>query len=113
MLTIITTTANAPFKKVSRLVGKGLPNGLASIIGLIETARLIIRPLTLRLRLVANIMAGHIIMALLISALLNPSGLMMFLTISILVIGIYLFELAVCVVQAYVFILLLSIYVTE
>ena len=108
---VLATTSN-PVKKLASLVGNGLPIGLAPVIGIIEVIRFIIRPLTLALRLAANIMAGHIIIGLLIAALIATVSVKSLL-LGALVIGIYLFETAICLVQAYVFTLLLRIYIGE
>ena len=98
--------------KLRGLIGRALPEGLAPVIGLIEVVSLAIRPVTLGLRLAANMMAGHIIMGLMMGAMV---GFSVFVSLLVLpgVVGICLFELAVGVVQAYVFILLFGIYVRE
>jgi len=71
-----------------------------------------IRPLTLSVRLTANIVAGHLLMILVSSPL---TGLRMFIFMStilalILLIGL---ELAVAIIQSYVFITLTSLYIIE
>lgn len=101
-------TRRVLIKKLAMLVGSGLPLLLAPVIGIIEVGRQIIRPLTLTVRLAANIIAGHIIMALLIGATMRRRIILV-----VLVVGIYLFEIAICLVQRYVFILLLRIYIRE
>ena len=108
----VLASSGTPIKKIARLVGSGLPLGLAPVIGLIEVIRFLIRPLTLALRLAANIIAGHIIIGLLIGALIRAMSVKSIL-LALMVIGIYLFESAISIVQAYVFILLLSIYIRE
>lgn len=82
---------------VSHLVPKG-SGGLAPFLLVIELIRSIIRPLTLAFRLAANITAGHVILGL---AALSGVGATLFYTI---------FEVAICLIQAYVFILLTVIY---
>ena len=112
LVRVFVTTRRAPWGKLAIMIGTALPDMLASIVGLIETVRVLIRPLTLALRLVANIVAGHIIIGLLMMCFMSPVSIFSILLLGPLV-GIYLFELAVCVVQAYVFILLLGIYIRE
>ena len=90
-----------PFLFLSTLVPRGSPMPLGPILVLIETVRLFIRPLTLSLRLVANISAGHIVLGL----CSNASGL------SRLSYYFYtLFEFFVCIIQAYIFTLLVRMY---
>jgi len=43
----------------------GTPSGLIPVIVIIETVRNIIRPITLSVRLAANMVAGHLLLALL------------------------------------------------
>ena len=51
-------------KNLSHLVPNGTPVVLISFIVLIETLRVLIRPITLRVRLAANITAGHLLLRL-------------------------------------------------
>lgn len=58
-------------QRVGNLVGVGLPIGLGGVIGLVELGRLLIRPITLRARLLSNIVAGHILLALVLGGRLS------------------------------------------
>jgi F0F1-type ATP synthase membrane subunit a len=80
---------------------------LSQFITIIETIRQVIRPITLSVRLCANITAGHILIALTRNAILifNFSSIPLAILISL--------ELAVAFIQRYVFTILLSIYLTE
>jgi F-type H+-transporting ATPase subunit a len=51
-------------KNLRHLVPNGTPIVLISFIVLIETLRVLIRPITLRVRLAANITAGHLLLRL-------------------------------------------------
>jgi F-type H+-transporting ATPase subunit a len=51
-------------KNLRHLVPNGTPIVLISFIVLIETLRVLIRPFTLRVRLAANITAGHLLLRL-------------------------------------------------
>jgi ATP synthase subunit 6 len=87
------------------------PIFLANFIVIIETISTFIRPLTLTVRLTANIIAGHLII-LLISGLSEsylPSYFLNFLFITITL----RLELAIAFIQSYVFITLLSLYLNE
>lgn len=94
------------------MVGTGLPGALASFVGLIETVSVMIRPITLALRLAVNIMAGHILIGLVRAFFIAPL-MPLSLVVLGLFIGLYLLEMAVAVIQAYVFVLLLRLYLRE
>jgi ATP synthase subunit 6 len=102
----------SPQKSIAHLAPSGAPLLLIPFLILIESVRIIIRPLTLTVRLVANIRAGHIVLAL-IANLLTIINLIPQSLILILVIGYILFEFFVRFIQAYIFTLLISLYATE
>ena len=106
------TGGNAVFKKSAGLIGSGVPVALAPVVGLIEGVSLVLRPVTLALRLTANMVAGHVIIRLLMMGLIGSSAVLSLLMLPC-VVGIYLVEFAVSVLQAYVFVLLLRLYVRE
>lgn len=97
------------------LLPGGAPDWLNPFLVIIETVRILVRPLTLSFRLAANISAGHIVLALIgtyaataaISRLINFSILFL---IQILYIR---FEIGICLIQAYIFCLLLSLYADD
>nr|YP_010735490.1 ATP synthase F0 subunit 6 [Ambigolimax valentianus]WEI33081.1 ATP synthase F0 subunit 6 [Ambigolimax valentianus] len=100
-------------KSVAHLTPAGAPTILVPFLIIIESISIIIRPLTLTVRLVANISAGHIVLSLVANVL---SASLPFLSQSLMVflmIGYVLFELFVCLIQAYIFTLLISLYATE
>jgi ATP synthase subunit 6 len=94
----------------------GAPLGLAPLLILIELASHISRPVALGMRLAANLTAGHILLAILgdfgIKLLLISSSLPSFFPILIIVFMVIL-EIGVLVIQAYVFTLLLLIYLKD
>ena len=85
----------------------GAPIPLAPFLVCIELISFLIRPLTLTLRLLANLTVGHIICALLCRGLVTGWSL------GVAHAGYTLFEFGVRRVQAYVFFLLLSLYRRE
>ncbi|PZO93598.1 MAG: ATP synthase F0 subunit A [Streptococcus pyogenes] len=95
----------------AHLVPLGCPNALMPFIVVIERIRLIIRPLTLSVRLTANMIAGHIIMALISMRSIN-SGLVLTSSIASEVL-ITILELGVALIQPYVFFILLFLYRQE
>nr|UBD07282.1 ATP synthase F0 subunit 6 [Synapturanus sp. AF238] len=99
---------------LAHLLPEGTPTPLIPSLIIIETISLLIRPLTLGVRLTANMTAGHLLIqltsmasiALMSSPLMAPMVLIALLLLTIL-------EIAVAVIQAYVFVLLLSLYLQE
>uniref|UniRef100_A0A674K1H8 ATP synthase F(0) complex subunit a n=1 Tax=Terrapene triunguis TaxID=2587831 RepID=A0A674K1H8_9SAUR len=85
------------------------------ILIIIETISLFIRPLALGVRLTANLTAGHLLIQLTsiasISLISTTFTLSVLTTITLLLLTIL--ELAVAIIQAYVFVLLLSLYLQE
>jgi F-type H+-transporting ATPase subunit a len=113
---LIMTYRKKPLRKFGRYIGTGIPAALGPIIGVCEVVRMLVRPVALGLRLGANMLAGHAILALVTNCfryrIINLRAIRgsIFFIASF---GFFLFEAAVCVIQAYVFILLLRIYVSE
>ena len=83
---------------------------------LIETVRIIVRPITLSFRLAANIRAGHIVLTLIsvyfiFRLFILGKGVTVFLLF--VEVGYTLFEFGICIIQAYIFCLLLSLYTED
>lgn len=97
---------------LAHLVPQGTPNALMSFIVIIEITRNLIRPITLCVRLTANLIAGHLLMSLLGNSLISiRSYLAIVRMITPLILTIL--ESAVACIQAYVFITLITLYITE
>nr|QYF07806.1 ATP synthase F0 subunit 6 [Oribatula sakamorii] len=97
---------------LSHLVPQGTPTALMSFMVLIELTSNLIRPITLCVRLTANLIAGHLLMTLLgnsLSAISIYSTLIGMAAPLILTI----LESAVACIQAYVFMTLITLYITE
>ena len=92
---------------IAHLVPSGCPLALSQFIVLIESVRLLIRPITLSVRLAANITAGHLLL------ILCSTPIVVLNLISISLLLLIILESAVAVIQAYVFTVLVSIYVGE
>ena len=96
---------------ITHLTPLGTPNALINFIVIIEIIRRIIRPITLSIRLSANMVAGHLLIALLSSFSLRSAK---NITISAgPIVCLIALEMAVALVQAYVFITLLALYQNE
>lgn len=92
------------------LVPQGTPYVLIPFIVLIEIISSLIRPVTLSVRLTANITAGHLLISILVSFLSEFDFVLLSLVPLVIM---NLLELGVAVIQSYVFITLLSIYTSE
>jgi ATP synthase subunit 6 len=90
----------------------GSPAALNPFLCLIELVRNLVRPITLSVRLTANLRTGHILIGLL-GLGFTKRGLLT--TGVILFIGIFyfIFEIGVCFIQAYIFTLLPTLYLDE
>jgi len=97
---------------LAHLVPQGTPGALMPFIVLIETISNTIRPLTLAVRLIANIVAGHLLITLLGNQTELASGLILTGLISTQIILLTL-ESAVAVIQSYVFAVLSTLYARE
>lgn len=90
----------------------GSPAFLNPFLCLIELVRNLVRPITLAVRLTANLRTGHILIRLLGLGFINSRIIGIRLIIS-LGLFYFIFEIGVCFVQAYIFTLLPTLYADE
>nr|WNH37995.1 ATP synthase F0 subunit 6 [Gobiidae sp.] len=113
--TVITGLRNYPNATLGHLLPESTPVPLIPILIIIETISLFIRPIALGVRLTANLTAGHLIMQLIATGafvllpLIPPIA---FIT-SIVLLLLTILEVGVAAIQAYVFILLVTLYLQE
>nr|YP_009298318.1 ATP synthase F0 subunit 6 [Nannacara anomala]AOM68285.1 ATP synthase F0 subunit 6 [Nannacara anomala] len=115
LATVIIGMRHQPTHSLGHLLPEGTPTLLIPILIIIETISLFIRPLALGVRLTANLTAGHLLIQLIATAVFVLLPLMptiAFLTATLLLL-LTLLEVAVAMIQAYVFVLLLSLYLQE
>nr|QSH90673.1 ATP synthase F0 subunit 6 [Pseudotolithus typus] len=115
LATVLMGLRNQPTAALGHLLPEGTPTPLIPILIIIETISLFIRPLALGVRLTANLTAGHLLMQLTSTAafaLLSMMPTVAILT-TVLLFMLTLLEVAVAMIQAYVFVLLLSLYLQE
>jgi len=98
---------------LTHLTPQGTPVILIPFIVIIESIRLIIRPLTLAIRLTANIIAGHLLLSLLGSSGQSINNIILIRIIIFSQIILYSLEIAVSIIQAYVFSILSTLYSRE
>lgn len=96
---------------VSHILPYGAPTALILFLPLVEVFSQLIRPLTLTIRFATNLSAGHIMIFMfsyfsLLSALLSP---VLYIVLFVLLI----IEVFIAFLQAYIFITLLGLYLTE
>nr|YP_009650717.1 ATP synthase F0 subunit 6 [Sinorhodeus microlepis]QCF40102.1 ATP synthase F0 subunit 6 [Sinorhodeus microlepis] len=115
LATVIVGMRNQPTIALGHLLPEGTPIPLIPVLIIIETISLFIRPLALGVRLTANLTAGHLLIQLIATAvfvLLPMMPTVAILTATVLFL-LTLLEVAVAMIQAYVFVLLLSLYLQE
>ncbi len=96
-----------------------VPTAMKPLVGLIElVSTFLIRPMTLAVRLFANMVAGHIMLTLLLVSgwvFISGQGGLAKIPIGfgwlVMGLGIYVFEIVVAILQAYIFALLSAVYV--
>nr|AGI51629.1 ATPase subunit 6 [Cuora trifasciata] len=115
LATVLTGLRNQLTTSLGHLLPEGTPTLLIPVLIIIETISLFIRPLALGVRLTANLTAGHLLIQLTSSAMLALLPTMMTLSIltGTILLLLTILELAVAVIQAYVFVLLLCLYLQE
>nr|YP_004221788.1 ATP synthase F0 subunit 6 [Calliope calliope]ADU57276.1 ATP synthase F0 subunit 6 [Calliope calliope] len=115
LATLLTGLRNQPSASLGHLLPEGTPTPLIPALIMIETTSLLIRPLALGVRLTANLTAGHLLIQLISTAtvaLFSTMPAVSLLTLIVLLL-LTILEVAVAMIQAYVFVLLLSLYLQE
>lgn len=102
---------------IASLLPAGAPSALNPFLILVEIVRIRVRPITLSVRLAANIGAGHIVIGLLgtylSSAYFGFFGLGGFLALIFIQVFYFFFEFGVGLIQRYIFVLLVTLYADE
>nr|UEV65415.1 ATP synthase F0 subunit 6 [Hyphessobrycon pulchripinnis] len=115
LATVIIGMRNQPTAALGHLLPEGTPTPLIPTLIIIETISLSIRPIALGVRLTANLTAGHLLIQLIASAipvLMVTMAPVALLTLTVLLL-LTILEVAVAMIQAYVFVLLVSLYLQE
>nr|YP_009473121.1 ATP synthase F0 subunit 6 [Chelodina oblonga]AUW55026.1 ATP synthase F0 subunit 6 [Chelodina oblonga] len=115
LATLLIGMRNQPTTSLAHLLPEGTPLPLIPPLIVIETISLFIRPIALGIRITANLTAGHLLIQLTSTAVLAllPTITSLSLTIAIVLFMLTVLELAVAIIQAIVFVLLLSLYLQE
>nr|AMO01537.1 ATP synthase F0 subunit 6 [Capra hircus] len=112
---VITGFRNKTKASLAHFLPQGTPTPLIPMLVIIETISLFIQPMALAVRLTANITAGHLLIHLIggtTLALTSISPTTALITFIILIL-LTILEFAVAMIQAYVFTLLVSLYLHD
>nr|YP_009509754.1 ATP synthase F0 subunit 6 [Buccinulum fuscozonatum]YP_009509793.1 ATP synthase F0 subunit 6 [Buccinulum pertinax finlayi]AXF46370.1 ATP synthase F0 subunit 6 [Buccinulum fuscozonatum]AXF46409.1 ATP synthase F0 subunit 6 [Buccinulum pertinax finlayi] len=113
---IISAVFFNPSSVIAGLLPMGAPAPLNPFLVIIETVSIMVRPITLSVRLTANMSAGHIVLTLignyLTASIFLSSIFSMLLLLSIQVLY-TVFEFGISLIQAYIFCLLITLYSDE
>nr|YP_009122796.1 ATP synthase F0 subunit 6 [Crossoptilon harmani]AJK29951.1 ATP synthase F0 subunit 6 [Crossoptilon harmani] len=115
LATLLIGLRNQPSASLGHLLPEGTPTPLIPALIMIETTSLLIRPLALGVRLTANLTAGHLLIQLISTATIALLPMMPSISLltAIILFLLTILEVAVAMIQAYVFVLLLSLYLQE
>nr|YP_004425069.1 ATP synthase F0 subunit 6 [Lasmigona compressa]ADL62631.1 ATP synthase F0 subunit 6 [Lasmigona compressa] len=103
-------------ESASHLVPAGSPTGLIPLLVMIESVSILIRPITLGVRLAANITMGHLMLHVIgeyVMGFFYGVSFIGSLLGSLVMWGYVIFEFAVSFLQAYVFVLLVGLYSSD
>nr|WNH20625.1 ATP synthase F0 subunit 6 [Scorpaenopsis diabolus] len=115
LATVIIGMRNQPTHALGHLLPEGTPDALVPVLIIIETISLFIRPIALGVRLTANLTAGHLLIQLIATGafVLLPMMPTVAILTALVLFLLTLLEVAVAMIQAYVFVLLLTLYLQE
>nr|AGS12893.1 ATP synthase F0 subunit 6 [Sciurus vulgaris fuscoater] len=112
---VITGFRHKTKASLAHFLPQGTPIPLIPMLVIIETISLFIQPMALAVRLTANITAGHLLMhligdaTLVLTSISTPTAMITFIILVLLTV----LEFAVALIQAYVFTLLVSLYLHD
>lgn len=113
---IVSAVVYNPSSVIAGLLPMGAPAPLNPFLVIIETVSIMVRPITLSVRLTANIRAGHIVLTLIGNYLTASFFISSIFSIAFLVsiqILYTIFEFGIRLIQAYIFCLLITLYSDE
>lgn len=104
--------ANNVYSLLRHFLPTGIEGLLKVFIPVLEIIGVLIRPITLAIRLATNISCGHVVLLMFSFFAFNIATYLV-VSIRFLLFGLYFIEFLVCAIQAYVFWSLLYIYIIE
>nr|YP_008593236.1 ATP synthase F0 subunit 6 [Sepia lycidas]BAN81963.1 ATPase6 [Sepia lycidas] len=113
---IISSYMKNVYSSVAFMLPLATPTFLIPFLPIIETLSIMVRPITLSIRLAANISAGHIILTLIgdymTSLIMLNNYMISFIMLSIQI-GYFIFEIGISIIQGYIFSLLVTLYTDD
>nr|AHA47378.1 ATP synthase F0 subunit 6 [Idiosepius hallami] len=113
---IMSSYSKNPYSSLAFMLPLGTPTFLMPFLPIIESLSILVRPITLSIRLAANISAGHIILTLIGDYLTNSMISMSYMvTLLVLMVqtGYFIFEIGIGIIQGYIFSLLITLYTDD
>nr|UYX79080.1 ATP synthase subunit 6 [Comitas murrawolga] len=113
---IISAIFFSPSSVVAGLLPMGAPAPLNPFLVIIETVSIMVRPITLSVRLTANMSAGHIVLTLIgnyLTTSMFVSSIFSMLMLLVIQVLYTIFEFGISLIQAYIFCLLITLYSDE
>jgi len=106
----------APFIFIKSFIPKNTPSMIKPLLFIIELLSFLLRPISMSVRLFANMMAGHILLHILIGALIFSLiylPILVTLPIYAITAGIFILEVGIAALQSYILVVLFGIYLKE
>jgi len=97
---------------IRKFIPSGLPRGIAAAVMPIEIVSWLAKPVSLAIRLFANMMAGHALILVFVVLAMEAAWFLSFLPLAGAVV-MSAFELFVCFIQAFIFTMLTGMYIKE
>jgi F-type H+-transporting ATPase subunit a len=112
---IIVGIANLGSEFLRIFVPRNMPLWILPLLVVVEILSFFLRPISLSIRLFANMLAGHILLHILGEASIYILGISIILLIPVLLVisGVIILEMGICLLQAYIFAILLTIYLKD
>nr|YP_001382325.1 ATP synthase F0 subunit 6 [Sepia esculenta]BAF73653.1 ATP synthase subunit 6 [Sepia esculenta] len=113
---IISSYVKNTYSSVAFMLPLATPTFLIPFLPIIETLSIMVRPITLSIRLAANISAGHIILTLIgdyLTALILLNNYVISALVLSIQVGYFIFEVGISIIQGYIFSLLVTLYTDD
>ncbi len=112
---IILALRNLGLSFLKIFLPSGIPNWLAPLLVVIELLSFLLRPISLAVRLFANMLAGHILLFIIASAALFLTKFTFILSSFpfLFILAFMVLEVGIALLQSYVFVILLAIYLHD
>jgi len=113
---IIIGLFRAPIQFLASFIPGNVPLWIKPLLCVVEIISFLIRPVSLSVRLFANMMAGHILLHIIIGVFtyaINFAPFIVLLPVFGLLSGFFVLELGIAILQAYIFTVMLVIYLKE